>query len=91
MNLWIGEIVGTARDGNADVLATLEDGRAFAFTAFTPEALRRAMEEENSGSFVCEDLMVLREINEQNVREAIEEMSALASLDRFGVLQQPPG
>ena len=86
-SVWIGELNGPAGEGNADVMVLFDDGRAFGFTAFTPEALRAAMTDEGLPHFVCSDLMVLASITEENVRAAVGEMETMGVLERMGTPQ----
>lgn len=73
--------------GNADVIAELEDGRKYAFTAFTPEDLARQMRAEGVGHFVVPDLLVVREVSQANVRAAVEEILAEGDIERAGLRQ----
>jgi len=83
----IGPIENHLND-NADVSVVLSDGRTYSFTAFTPLNLMTLMNQEPSAYFLCEDMLVLREINEANVRAAVEEMLEDGNIDRFGVLSE---
>ena len=86
--LWLGDVGENPRNGNADVHVTLEDGRGYSFTAFTPSNLALQMEQEGAGHFVCPDLLVVRELTEANVRAAVEEILADHDIARFGIATQ---
>lgn len=82
-SLWVGEPSG----GNTDVLIKLSDGRGYAFTAFTPAEVERLMKEEGLTHFVCEDLLLVRDLSEATIRKAVEDLAAHHDLDRYGVRQ----
>ena len=84
-SVWIGPVENHLND-NTDVKVELQDGRTFSFTAFTPLNLMTMMNAEPSGHFLCEDMLVLREINEANVRSAVEEMLEDNNIERFGIV-----
>ncbi|MEW6278047.1 MAG: hypothetical protein AB1758_05445 [Candidatus Eremiobacterota bacterium] len=84
--LWIGEVANPL-DGNVDVLVTLSDGRGYAFTAFTPGNVARVMAQEGLGHFVCDDLLLVRDLNEPTIRAAVEDVVANYDLDRHGIRQ----
>ncbi|MBI3924732.1 MAG: hypothetical protein HY319_04265 [Armatimonadetes bacterium] len=66
-SVWMGEVTDRRND-NTDVLVELDDGRRFAFTAFTPGALSALMQSESSGHLVIDDLLVISELTEANAR-----------------------
>jgi hypothetical protein len=86
-SIFIGPIENHLND-NADVTVTLRDGRTYSFTAFTPLNLMTLMNQESSAYFLCEDMLVLHQINEANVRAAVEEMLEDDNIDRFGILAE---
>lgn len=81
--LWIGEPSG----GNTDVLVMLEDGRGYAFTAFTPDEVSRLMKQEGLTHFVCEDILLVSDLSEKTIRTAVEDLVANHDLDRYGIKQ----
>ena len=50
----------------------MKDGRTFGFMASTPEYLRDYMERENTATFVLLGLLVVREITEDVIMNALE-------------------
>jgi hypothetical protein len=87
-SVWIGQVGDDDEGANADVVVRLKDGRAYAFTAFTPQALARQMQQDQVGYFLCEDLLVLADITEEHVRAAVADMLDSDSIERFGILQR---
>ena len=83
-SVWLGEVSNLQND-NTDVIVELEDGRKYAFTAFTPTNLVTQMAREGQGWFVCEDLLIVRELTEDNVRGAVEQILQTQNIDRFGI------
>lgn len=86
-SLWIGEVENPA-EGNTDLLVTLEDGRKYAFTAFTPGEVQRLMKAEGMTHFVCEDLLLVSDLSEVTLRRAVENMAENHDIDRYGIRQQ---
>lgn len=74
---------------NTDVTVHLTDGRSYAFTAYTPLNLMSMMDREEINHFLSPDMLVLREISEQNIRDAVSEMLEDDEIDRYGILQEP--
>ncbi|HEY4003314.1 MAG TPA: hypothetical protein VGO93_30885 [Candidatus Xenobia bacterium] len=85
-SLWMGEVSNVTND-NTDVIVTLSDGRAYAFTAYTPTSLLAQMARDNLPFLVCEDLLVVRELTEANVRAAIEHILETYDIERLGIRQ----
>lgn len=83
--VWVGPVENHLND-NTDVTVTLGDGRVFSFTAFTPLNLMSLMDRERVAYVLSEDMVVLREITETNVRAAVEEMLEDENIERFGIL-----
>lgn len=83
----IGPIENHLND-NTDITVVLNDGRTYSFTAFTPLNLMTMMNQEASNYFLCEDMLILQQINETNVRAAVDEMLEDGNIDRFGVLTE---
>ncbi|GMU56405.1 MAG: hypothetical protein AMXMBFR33_55510 [Candidatus Xenobia bacterium] len=86
-SLWIGEVENPA-EGNTDLLVTLEDGRTYAFTAFTPGEVQRLMKAEGMTHFVCEDLLLVSDLSEATLRRAAQDLAENHDLDRYGIRQQ---
>lgn len=84
----IGPIENHLND-NADVSVTLADGSLYSFTAFTPLNLMTLMNRESISHFLCEDMLILSEITEKNVRAAVDEMLADGTIARYGILASP--
>ena len=84
-SVWLGPVENPLND-NADVTVELADGRKFSFTAHTPLNLMSVMDSEALDYFLSEDLLILRTINEANVRAAVEEMLEDGTIARFGTL-----
>lgn len=84
-SVWIGPVENHLND-NTDVTVELADGRTFSFTAYTPLNLMSVMDQEKCGYLLCEDMLVLHQINEQNVRAAVTEMLEDGNIERFGTL-----
>lgn len=82
-SLWVGEPSG----GNTDVLVKLEDGRGYAFTAFTPEEIGRLMQAEGLTHFLCEDMLLVKDLQEATIRKAIEDLVENYNLDKYGIRQ----
>ena len=74
---------------NTDVTVHLTDGRSYAFTAYTPLNLMSMMDQEKIGYFLSPDMLVVREISEANVRDAVQEMLEDEEIERYGILQDP--
>lgn len=87
-SLWMSEAGENRVNANADVLVELEDGRRYAFTAYTPLNLMSLMDREKLGYFVSDGMLVVRELTEENVRAAITEILDEHDPERFGVLQR---
>jgi hypothetical protein len=82
--------------GNEDVFVRLKDGRTFAFTAFTPDDMKELMDQDGTLSFISPGMIVVRQMSEEALCEAIEECLKFESdgshpLDHFGVLQRGKG
>ena len=61
---------------------TMKDGRTFGFMASTPEYLRDYMERENQASFVLLGLLIVREMTEESILNALE--SSLLEAATYG-------
>ena len=83
-SIWLGDVSNLQND-NTDVIVELEDGRKYTFTAFTPTNLVTQMAREKQGWFVCKDMLVVRELTEDNVRGAVEQILGSYDVDRFGI------
>lgn len=83
----LGERGENPLNDNVDVRVQLQDGRSFAFTAFTPLNLMTQMDREGLGYFLCPDMLVLRELSEANIQAAVEEMLEDGEIERYGILQ----
>lgn len=80
---WIAEL-GLNEDYRAcELWVVMKDGRTFGFLAATPEYLRDYMERENELSFVSLGLLVVRQITEEAIMNAIE--TSLSEADTYGV------
>ncbi|MHB2019688.1 MAG: hypothetical protein ACYCW6_22315 [Candidatus Xenobia bacterium] len=83
-SIWMGEVSNLQND-NTDVIVELQDGRKYTFTAFTPTNLVTQMAREGQGWFVCDDLLVVRELTEENVRGAVEQILQTGDIERSGI------
>ena len=72
-------------DDNIDVWAEMWDGRTFSFTVFTIKSLERLI--EHSLSFVSPGMLMVRELTEESILEALVEAERLG-IEGFGVLQR---
>src|SRR3954453_19364619 len=80
---------------NFDFGVKLKDGRSYAFVASIPEFLREYMERENEDSFLSPGLVIIRQINETSVIDAVESWLELGldsnlGLEHYGVSQIGP-
>jgi hypothetical protein len=70
-----------------DIWITLKDGRVFGFQPATPEYLREYMERERELAFVSSGLLVISEMTEEAILNAIEQCFSQAPqfpLEHFG-------
>jgi hypothetical protein len=71
-------------DDNIDVWAEMSDGRTFGFTVFAIKSIERLI--GSSLSFVSPGMLVVRELSEASILEAVVEAERLG-IEQFGVLQ----
>jgi hypothetical protein len=79
--------------GNEDVFVRLKNGRTYAFTVFTPDSVKEYMERDGTLSFISPGMIVVRQMSDEALCEAIEECLRFEQdgsypLDHFGVLQR---
>ena len=72
-------------DDNIDVWTEMRDGRRFSFTVFSIKSIERLI--GSSLSFVSPGMLVVRELSEASILEALVEAERLG-IERFGVLQR---
>ena len=73
--LWIGHEYSDddkLDELDADVFATFENGRKYAFTVETPKAIKLIMEESKEGWFYTPDLIVVKELKPELIQNALE-------------------
>lgn len=84
--IFINEVEDPEKDV-IDVIVELSDGASYAFTVHTPQIIAELMDKEKDDFFYCSDLLVVRKINEDNIRKAVEDMIDNDCLDRIGIKQ----
>ena len=85
--VWISEPIVDIHHDTADVILTLDDGRSYSFTAWTPQSLSDYFEREGQSCLICEDLLVVRELTPETIRAAMERLAANYDLERYGIRQ----
>ena len=70
----------------------LNDGREFAFTAFTQDNIKHLMQQDDQRCFVSPGLVIVRDIDIESILACIEQCLVLSNnymtLDHFGVMQR---
>ncbi len=85
LTVW-SEIAGSD-DDNVDVFVRLPDGRGFSFTVFTLRNIERLMmtEYEDDLAFVSPGMMIVRRMDEECIRAAVDKTLKYGIIEQIGV------
>jgi hypothetical protein len=78
--------------GNTDFFVRLNDGREYAFTAFSIKNIEMIMNRDELGCFIVPGLIIVKNLDIDSIFEAVEQCLRLSEnkedrMSHFGVLQ----